>query len=245
MSRALGRVGIVLGVSTGSLVGLLGLAPAASNPASASWSDLDAWYRSVGPGAATVGAVRVGALVVALWLLVACALQLVAAVPVGRVLQPLADRVAPAALRGLAGASLTAGLLVASPLIGGGSDAPGTATMHPMPDEVPATDTTTTTTAMTVPSTSVPGPAVSATPAVPVVPAVPDAGSEDYVVSRSESFWSIAADRIEEVLHRPPTEPEVRVYWGRLIEANRERLVDPGNADLLYAGQTLALPPTG
>ena len=248
MSPSLGRVGIVLGVSVGSLAGLLGLSPTESTPASASWSDLDAWYRSVGPGAATVAAVRIGAAVVALWLVVACALQLIAAVAVGRVLQPLADRVAPTALRGLAGASLTAGLLVASPLIGGGSDVPGTATMHPLPAEVPTTDATTATSTTTLPSTSVPGPAGPATPVVPAAPAVPAtpvAGLDDYVVSRSESFWSIAADRIEEVLHRPPTEPEVRVYWGRLIEANRERLVDPGNADLLYAGQTIALPPTG
>ena len=78
-----------------------------------------------------------------------------------------------------------------------------------------------------------------------MVPATPDAGLDDYVVSRSESFWSIAANRIEDVLHRPPTDPEVQVYWGRLIEANRERLVDPGNADLLYVGQTLSVPPAG
>jgi nucleoid-associated protein YgaU len=32
-------------------------------------------------------------------------------------------------------------------------------------------------------------------------------------------------------------------YWRRLIDANRDRLVDPGNPDLLLPGQELVLPP--
>ena len=239
MSRPLARLATVLGVAVGSLLGLLRFSPTESSPPSGSWSDLDAWYRTVGPGAATLAAVRVVALVVALWLVVACVLQLVAAVPVGRVLRPLADRVAPAGLRWLAGASLSTGLLVASPLIGGGSDGPGTATMHPMPDEGPTTSTTSPTSTTT--TTAVTG--VPAVPATPGAPAAVEPGLDDYVVSRSESFWSIAADRMAEALRRPPTPREVQAYWERLIEVNRERLVDPGNADLLYAGQVLALPP--
>ena len=79
MSRPEARLKIVLGIAVGSLLGLWRLTPTQSNPASASWSDLDFWYRSVGPGAATLAAVRVGALAVALCLLVVCVLQLVSA----------------------------------------------------------------------------------------------------------------------------------------------------------------------
>jgi nucleoid-associated protein YgaU len=39
-----------------------------------------------------------------------------------------------------------------------------------------------------------------------------------------------------------PPEREVARYWRRLVEANRDRLVDPGNPDLLRPGQTLTLP---
>ena len=35
---------------------------------------------------------------------------------------------------------------------------------------------------------------------------------------------------------------EVTTYWRALIEANRDRLVDPSNPDLLYPDQVLRLP---
>ena len=34
----------------------------------------------------------------------------------------------------------------------------------------------------------------------------------------------------------------VIAYWRRLVEANRGRLLDPGNPDLLVPGQELVLP---
>jgi hypothetical protein len=36
----------------------------------------------------------------------------------------------------------------------------------------------------------------------------------------------------------------VLAYWDRLVALNRSRLVDPSNADLIYAGQVFILPPT-
>ena len=38
-------------------------------------------------------------------------------------------------------------------------------------------------------------------------------------------------------------EDDVADYWMTLIEANRRRLHDPANPDLLFPGQTLDLPP--
>jgi nucleoid-associated protein YgaU len=54
------------------------------------------------------------------------------------------------------------------------------------------------------------------------------------VVERGDSFWSIA---VEEAGER-----ELVRYWRALIEANRDRLVDPSNPDLLHPGQVLRLP---
>ena len=44
--------------------------------------------------------------------------------------------------------------------------------------------------------------------------------------------------RVEQV-----DEAAVARYWESLVELNRSRLADPGNADLLFAGQVMLLPP--
>ena len=53
-----------------------------------------------------------------------------------------------------------------------------------------------------------------------------------------DSFWSLAVDAVGDGA-RPVA---VDDYWRRLIAANRARLVDPANPDLLYPGQVLAAP---
>jgi nucleoid-associated protein YgaU len=61
------------------------------------------------------------------------------------------------------------------------------------------------------------------------------------VVAAGDSFWSLAVDAVAD----DPGRGDVGDYWRRLIAANRARLVDPANPDLLYAGQVLALPAAG
>ena len=39
-----------------------------------------------------------------------------------------------------------------------------------------------------------------------------------------------------------PSDRQVIGHWRRLVEANRARLLDPGNPDLLMPGQALILP---
>jgi LysM domain len=64
-----------------------------------------------------------------------------------------------------------------------------------------------------------------------------------WVVGPGDSFWSIAEDVVASPGREPPGERDVGRYWRRLIDANRARLVDPGNPDLLLPGQELVLPP--
>jgi nucleoid-associated protein YgaU len=59
-----------------------------------------------------------------------------------------------------------------------------------------------------------------------------------WVVEPGDSFWSIAEDVVGSGDERAAGR-----YWRALIEANRSRLVDPGNPDLLVPGQELVVPP--
>lgn len=71
-----------------------------------------------------------------------------------------------------------------------------------------------------------------------VPPLVIERSPEHHVVQPGEHFWSIAE---QVVADRSLTEPVGR-YWRRLVDANRDRLVDPDDPDLLHPGQELILP---
>jgi nucleoid-associated protein YgaU len=72
--------------------------------------------------------------------------------------------------------------------------------------------------------------------------AADDPGRATYVVRRGDHLWSIAADALEDRLGHLPSTREVTSFWRSLIDANRDRLVDADNPDLLFAGQELVLP---
>lgn len=73
-------------------------------------------------------------------------------------------------------------------------------------------------------------------------PAAPPTDVSVHVVAPGESFWSIADDVVSEWPAATDLAGLTR-YWQQLIDANRDRLVDPGNPDLLHPGQELVLPP--
>lgn len=66
--------------------------------------------------------------------------------------------------------------------------------------------------------------------------------TQTWTVEAGECFWSIATEIVSDVLQRPATDGEVATYWTRLIDANRPRLVDPDDPDLLLPGQVLEVP---
>nr|MDP9420951.1 LysM peptidoglycan-binding domain-containing protein [Actinomycetota bacterium] len=71
-----------------------------------------------------------------------------------------------------------------------------------------------------------------------------DAGelSSEVVVRRGDNLWDLAGRRVEQVYRAPGSEDEVRDYWTRLIEANRDVLADPDDPGRIYAGQVMRMP---
>ena len=84
-------------------------------------------------------------------------------------------------------------------------------------------------------------------PAPPPASDAPEAGAAPSPSTREvepgDHFWGVAARTLAQAWGRPPAAAEVVPYWRTLIEANRSRLADPGNPDLLFPGQVLDLPP--
>ena len=102
--------------------------------------------------------------------------------------------------------------------------------------------------------TGAPAGVPEATPAVPV-PLQPGPSSppravappaegrgDEVVVEPGDSFWSLAEETVAERMGTTD-ERTVATYWRSLVEANRERLVDRDNPDLLLPGQAVVLPP--
>lgn len=74
----------------------------------------------------------------------------------------------------------------------------------------------------------------------PTAATAPPTGS--WTVRPGDDFWSIA----ESVVGASPSPGDtagVGRYWVRLIQANRSRLADPSDPNLLFPGQVLVLPP--
>ena len=64
------------------------------------------------------------------------------------------------------------------------------------------------------------------------------------VVEPGDHLWKISEDHLAAVLGRTAEDGEVDPYWRSVIEANRDRLLS-GDPDLIFPGETVALPPTG
>jgi hypothetical protein len=91
-----------------------------------------------------------------------------------------------------------------------------------------------------------PKPAAPAATPGPTAPAVSasaaPAPAATWTVSPGDSFWHIAATVLAG--HHPhPSRAQLRAYWDALVQANQDRLVHPGNPDLIYPGQRFVLPP--
>lgn len=70
-----------------------------------------------------------------------------------------------------------------------------------------------------------------------------DAEPDWFTVVAGDHFWGVAEEQVAAHRGPDPAEELVRRYWRRLVDDNRDLLVDPGNPDLLLPGQVLRLPP--
>lgn len=77
----------------------------------------------------------------------------------------------------------------------------------------------------------------------PVLPSeVPAPARGTVVVRPGDHLWGIAETEMSIRLGHPARPAEIDPYWRSLIAANRDRLVDPDNSDLIFPGQQFVLP---
>jgi hypothetical protein len=136
------------------------------------------------------------------------------------------------------------------------ASAPQPARTSPAP--LPGEDTTA---VMPAPPTMTPEPPVVATPtpAAPTPPSAPRTDSTDpartpthgvptpttpdtMTVEVGDHLWAIAEAEVRQHV-AAPTDRHVARHWRRVVAANRDRLVDPANPDLILPGQQVVLPP--
>jgi hypothetical protein len=67
-------------------------------------------------------------------------------------------------------------------------------------------------------------------------------GPREWTVAHGDHLWRIAERVLTDTWGRSPSDREIDPYWRQVIAANRSRLADPENADLLFPGQLLAVP---
>lgn len=84
----------------------------------------------------------------------------------------------------------------------------------------------------------VPGSDETAAPATPTATAEP---GEEVAVHPGDNLWKMAERHLQDQ-GSGVSDIDVRAYWERLIEANRDRLADPLDPDRIYTGQLIRMP---
>ncbi len=63
-----------------------------------------------------------------------------------------------------------------------------------------------------------------------------------WTIGRGDHLWHVADATLTRSLGHPPSTREIAIYWRALVDANRDRLVDRDNPDLVFTGQEFVLP---
>jgi hypothetical protein len=203
-----------------------------ARPPLTSIDGLSTWADDRGPAASAIALVRLGAELVTWYLLGLSLLHTASQGPRLGGARSLAEVLAVPGASRLVRTGLGVGLVASSAVSGASAEPPpqpqGTATMQPL-HEAP-----TGTAAM---RPLAPHPVAAPTTRQPSAAEVP----RTHQVVDGESFWTIAAEALEQAWGRPPTDAEIDPYWRALVDANRSRLAgdDP---DLILPGQVFELP---
>lgn len=203
----------------------------------------EAWRRwAAGKDAAVLvfAALRLITLVLAWYLLGATLVGAAARLLHSTRLMTVADVVTVPAVRRLLQSALGVGLATAALTAGSGSAPPPAPAVSvaaaTLPDSDPVEMRPLTTERIRM--------RPAATPAPPPVVQAEPTPERQWTVEPGQHFWSIAEQVLADEWQRQPSEEETTVYWERLVRANRDRLIDPGNPDLIVPGQQFRLPPT-
>ena len=70
----------------------------------------------------------------------------------------------------------------------------------------------------------------------------PDPQPDTWKARHGDHLWHIAETTLQRTWGRPPSDEETTRYWIRLIERNRDVLVNPDDPDLILPGQRFELP---
>ena len=215
--------------------GPLGAPPVTRPGALAAWLD----HESAAPLA--FSAVRLAAMGLAWYLLATTLAGLVARLAGSARWSAAVDACSPGVVRHLVHGA--AGLSVAATITGtpaaawaavGGQPAP--ASPVPIMRQLPSDPSS-------APVTAPPATAPPAT-APPATASAEAASTASWVIRPGDNLWSVALTTLTRARGRPPTDAEVDRYWAGLIAANRARLANREDPDLVFPGQVFQLPPT-
>jgi hypothetical protein len=83
-------------------------------------------------------------------------------------------------------------------------------------------------------------------PVSSTAPATPEAPIDGgwWTVRRGDDLWSIAAATLTHAWDRTPGRDDLARYWWQVVEANRARLPNPGDPNLLLPGDRVVVPVT-
>ncbi len=71
----------------------------------------------------------------------------------------------------------------------------------------------------------------------------PEEGDDSTViVEPGDHFWGIAESQLSEAWRREPTDSETTPYWVELVAENMDRLLPPGDPDVIYPEQQFVVP---
>jgi len=156
------------------------------------------------------------------------------------------NRLAPSIARRLIAGMTLAGFVTTVAAVAGtgqGPDASDIVASPPSPSGAGTTRATDAQTA-TVDAPAINAPAIELPPATVSPPAPASTIAEDvsdWIVRPGDNFWAIARATLSADGHSP-SDDEIARLWSHLIEANRERLIDRSNPDLIVVGQRFVIP---
>ena len=240
MSRS--RALLTLVVTTGLAIALHELRRRVAAPPVWSPHELAPWIERHGAATLAVALARVAALSVAVYLVVISATAVT--FDVLRWGPSWPARLTPKLLRGMVGLGIAGTLSVPSLAAAGANDVPVLVQVATAPT---SSTTPPAPTLVRVGPTAAPAPSTTTAPPPVAASSSSERPPRDRVttwqVRPGDHFWSIAEATLTAHGIDAADDATIARYWRVLVDANRDRLVVAGNADLIMPGQQLVLPP--